>query len=72
MRNQSLKNKIYNHDHNTTVEKKGNIVYKTFHHEFPRHMTKEWEKDYNDLSDINQSYVRELVKKILNLDDQVQ
>ena len=41
-----------------TIEKKGNIVYKTFHHEFPKHITKEWQKDYNDLSDINPYFIK--------------
>ena len=41
-----------------TIEKKGNIVYKTFHHGFPKHITKEWQKDYNDLSDINPYFIK--------------
>tara|TARA_A100001035_G_scaffold206715_1_gene166747 strand:+ start:1340 stop:1870 length:531 start_codon:yes stop_codon:yes gene_type:complete len=42
----------------TTIKVKNNIVYKIFNRGFPRHITKEWEKDYNDLRDINSHFIK--------------
>ena len=53
-----MKNDILKQTPNSTLKIEDNIVYKTFNHGFPRYMTKEWEKDYNDLSDINPHFVQ--------------
>ena len=50
--------KIIKQTPSTTIKVKNNIVYKIFNQGFPRHITKEWEKDYNDLRDINSHFIK--------------
>ena len=58
MRNQSLKNKILKQTPHATIKLKDNIVYKFYNQGFPLHITKEWEKDYNDLRNINSHFIK--------------